>query len=111
MAELLLIVRAANQGHRFKASETSQLLGVRSNLHDQLSRRRNDHRTRLAEVTLTLNRMTEQIIEDRDEKGSGFTGTGLRLTNRVVTRQGMGQNAPLNRRAELESQGIDTLLH
>ena len=80
-------------------------------MHDQFTRRRNDHRARLAQVPFPVNRVVEQIIKDRDQKGSRFTGTCLCLADSVITHKGMRQDATLNRRTKLKAQRIDAPLH
>ena len=89
----------------------NQFSGISGDLHDQLTRRRNDHRARLAQIPFPINRVVEQIIKDRDQKGSRFTRACLCLADSVIARKGMRQNATLNGGTKLEAQRIDAPLH
>ena len=57
LAQLFLIIRTTDEGHRFQTREPAQFGCVSGNLHHQLTSRRNDHSARLTKVTLPLDRV------------------------------------------------------
>ena len=111
LVQLLLVVRTTNEGDRFQTGKTPQFSCIGGDLHDQFTRRRNDHRARLAQVPLPVKGVVEQIVKDGDQKGSGFAGARLCLADGVITRKGMRQDATLNGRTKLKAQRIDAPLH
>src|SRR5690606_1689359 len=82
----------------------AELLGIVANLLHQLARRRDDERTRLADIALAFDGIVEQIIEHGDEKCGGFAGAGLGLADGIVAAQRMRQYRRLNRRAVLKAE-------
>ena len=109
--QLLLVIRTANEGDRFQTGKTPQFGCIGGDLHNQFTRRRNDHRTRFTQVPLPVNGMVEQIVKDGNQEGSSFAGARLCLADGVITRKGVRQDATLNGRAKLKTQRIDAPLH
>ncbi len=74
-----------------------QRLSIIRDLNHQLSCRSNNQRARLTGKTLSLNGVFHQVINDRQQEGRGFTGTGLRLADHIVAIESMRQRLCLNR--------------
>ena len=108
--QLLLVIRTANEGDRFQTGKTPQFGCIGGDLHNQFTRRRNDH-ARGSPSTAPVNGMVEQIVKDGNQEGSSFAGARLCLADGVITRKGVRQDATLNGRAKLKTQRIDAPLH
>ena len=84
--------RAAVHGQHFYATHLAGIFFKRgSHLNGQLAGRHQNQRLRGVGFDI-------QLAEQRQRKGGGFTGTGLRLANHVVAIKNDGDSLRLNRR-------------
>ena len=96
------IVHAAEDGEGGEARVAAEDLGVGPDLRHELARRRHDEGPR--SPRLPGRRLAEQPREDRDQKGGGLAGPGLRLAGQVLAGEGERKRLRLDGRREDEAR-------
>ena len=84
---------------------------VGMDLNREFARRRDDDGARRIDRAVGRGRVGQQAIEQRDEKGRGLAGAGLRLARHVAAREGDRQRLRLNGRGTGKALFGDTPLH
>ena len=106
--QLFLIIHATDQRDDFQPGVFAQQLGVLGDLHHQFARWRNDQRTRLADITLFVERVIEEVGDDGSEEGGSLAGPGLGLAGDVVPLQSDRNALCLNGSAILETKVVES---
>ena len=92
--------------HRdLEAGVARQFFGVLVNLHHQLASRRENQRSR--RTRFALGSRFQQAVENRQQKGRGLAGAGLRLAGDIASGQRQGQAFGLDRSAAVEAQSLE----
>ena len=86
-----------------------QLFGIFADLNRQLASRRQNQCAGFAHIALVFDGKFEQVINNTDQKGSGFTCTCLSLADHVMAAQSMGQRSTLNRCGITKASGLNGL--
>ena len=107
--QLLAVVHATDQGVYLEVGVLKQLFGIFADLNCQLACRRQNQCASFAHIAFVFDGKFEQVIDNTDQKGSGFTCTCLCLTDHVMTAQSVGQRGTLNRCGIAESSSLNGL--
>ena len=107
--QLLGVVHTTDQGVYLEICVLNQLFGIFANLNRQFASRRQNQCTGFAHIALVFDGKFEQVINNTDQKGSGFTCTCLSLANHIMAAQSMGQRSTLNRCGVTKASSLNPL--
>ncbi len=100
---LLVIIGAAVDDQHLEIGALTQYLRVGVDLDRQFARRRDDQCQRARDLARPCLRTLQQPVHRRQQERRGLARAGLGLAGDVVAREGQGQRAGLDWRAELEA--------
>ena len=100
---------AAVYGKAVQPGVSADLVGVFFDLYGQFARGRQHYRPR--PFGFGVDGVGEEVVVERDEKGSGFAGSGLRQSHDVVAAQGQRQGFFLYRRGVSEAVVFQRFLY